>query len=194
MWKITWFDAADRRIKEENYNTFDEAKAKFRGTIQAELCGQISKINRYVDKFCKKNYPENTPDVFNQLKIILEKFITDPNYPATQADIDELWAMDDHEDELVDIFLSELLELEITQYDINAAFLRAYIDFTIGLTNSSPGYSFHIEDNQNQFEDNRIFCSLLLTNEDRREEIDKKAQEQLEAYLDVFMSTEDNKQ
>lgn len=171
MWKITWLDVVGQAIKEEYYDTFDAAKVKFRDAIQSEMRSQIAKINRYVNKFCKKHYPENTPEVFNQLKIILEKFITDPNYPATRKDIEEIWAMDDHEDEIVDIFLSDHLELEISLTDSDAEFLWANINLDIGLVNVEPAYMFSIQDNRSQFEDNRIFCAITLTDEDRREEI-----------------------
>lgn len=188
MWKITWFDVTSYPIKEEVYTNFNDAKRNFRLAITKELGDKLERINDYINKFVKNNYKENPPITFEQLKYIFTNFIANPDYPSTVEEAEDFqkfyYEFKDLEDEKIDIFLSDNCGLEIAENDEKAKFLCGYIDLLIN--GKEPSYSFFLEDNWKQFANNRIFASISLEDEDRRDEIEKRAQEEADTFIDAL--------
>lgn len=190
MWKITWYDVINFSYREECYKDFEEAKKRFRLAIKEEMSLQIPKIKDYTDKFGKKNYAMNVPKTFEQLKILLEKFITTPDYPRYREHVDEIWKFEDYEDEKVDIWLSDNLELNIDIIDddiINDGdFFDCCINFDIGLVELKPSYMFLIRDNKEQFAGNRLFLKIVLEDLDRQDEINAESEERANQIIEAI--------
>ncbi len=198
MWKITWYDVTDYNYKEECYETFEEARKRFRLAIKEDMSLQIPNINACVDDFCKKVYKRNIPQTFNQLKFFLEKFITTPDYPQYREDVEEIWTFEDYEDEKVDIWLSDHLELNIDFVDDdlinNGDFFDGQINFDIGLVKIEPLYCFIIRDNKEQFADNRLFCHIELKDLERQDEIDAAAKEWANQFIEAMEKANEQEQ
>lgn len=197
MWKIIWSDVTNSPYKEECYETFEEAKEKFRLAIKEDMSLEIPKINAYIDKFCKKEYKEVIPNTFKQLKFLLEKFITMPGYPKYREDVAEIWKFEDYEDKKVDIWLSDNLELTIDindpkMYDTQE-FFDGRINFDIGLVKTEPLYCFIIRDNKQQFAGNRLFCHIELKDLDRQDEMDSAAEEWANQVTEAIKKAKEDK-
>lgn len=196
MWKITWYDVINFNYKEECYKTFEEAKNRFRLAVKEEMTFQIPKINDYVDCFCKNSYGMNIPKTFEQLKFLLEKFITTPDYPKYREHVDEIWELEDYTDEKVDIWLSDNLELNIDLVDEDLIdkdkFFDCCINFDIGLVKLEPSYIFLIRDFKEQFAENRLFCKIVLEDLERQNEINDAAEENLDQLIEAIKETKGN--
>jgi len=175
MWKVIWRDDSCSPVNEACYDTFEEARKAFRIAVKEAMEDKIEYLTYHIDRYCKKFYRANRPVSFEQLKKLLIKFITDPNYPATNADRDELDRNLDFEDEHVAFFLGNDYGMEISvpgSYFGNnkAKFPIGFIDFLIVDPITDQPYCFYIETPRWRRRKKHIFAHILLQDADKYEE------------------------
>ena len=138
-------------IGEEEYRSWPGAKEEFRYTIKEKLGAKgIAKFTKQIDKYCKEFYPDGAPENFEQLKTILTKLVTNPEYPENP---DEL-VLDDFEDDNIEFYMDSVSHrffVYVNNEDVKEKFPSAEINI-VSMDDPDEEYYFFITDNRGSFE------------------------------------------
>ena len=113
--------------KEYSYTTLRGAQNKMRALVAKEFgADAVAKLTRQIDEYCQKQYPEAVPKGLAELKTILIKLVTDPQFPRDpRTEMDMFFA--DENLEIYTLPFDASLKIEITNEAIKTHFPEANI-------------------------------------------------------------------
>ena len=133
--------------KSYEFSTVGGANKKMRSLVATEFGAEgVTKLTQLIDAYCKEEYPYGAPDKFEELKAILTKLVTDPEYPSTPEEMD-LILVDDNL-EIYTIPYDGTLRIDITNEAIKTKFPEANI-----IVNSEVGGIFTLSNGRDAEED-----------------------------------------
>lgn len=159
MWKVVR-KCEFGLIGEDEFRSWEGAKEEFRYIINEKLGAQgIAKFTEQIDDYCKEFYPDGAPANFEQLKTILTKLVTDPEYPQNPDELE----LEDFEDDNIEFYMSDSKKIFIyvNNEEIKEKFPSAEIN-VVTIDDPEDEYYFFITDNRNIFNGPHYSTNITL--------------------------------
>lgn len=151
-------------IGEDEFYTFEEAKMQFRYIIKNKLGDGIFKFTEQIDAYCKEFYPDGAPEAFDNLKEVLIKLATDPNYPENP----ESFEMEEFSDDNIEFYYNPRCKdifIYVNNDEVKEKFPQAEINVIL-MEEPDDEYFFFITDNRNGFDGEHYYTNITLKNAD----------------------------
>ena len=159
MWKVVR-KCEFGLIGEDEFRSWEGAKEEFRYIINEKLGADgIAKFTEQIDEYCKEFYPEGAHNNFEQLKTVLTKLVTDPEYPRNPDELE----LEDFEDDNIEFYMSDTKKVFIynNNEDVKDKFPSAEINVAV-IEDPEDEYYFFITDNRSPMGEKHYSTDITL--------------------------------